>query len=77
MVTEEVDKKFIHQMEWLQFVTGRKWCDYVSLCTDIKRMRYWQKRFYIDDIRRKEIEKIYLEFEKELRMNLKKFGIAV
>ncbi len=76
MLSGDIDKKYLHQIEWLQFVTGRSWCDYVALCPDLKSMRYWQKRFELTDIRRKEIGKIYLAFEAELEANLKKFGVA-
>lgn len=76
MIADTVDKSYLHQMEWTCFVTGKKWCDYVSLCPDLKSMRYWQKRFFLTDERRAEIEKIYLAFESELEGHLERFGVS-
>lgn len=53
---EEVSKKYVAQMQMQMYVTGRKWCDYVGFCPEIKPYIYI-KRFYPDKETFKKLEK--------------------
>ena len=66
IITNEIPKQYLCQMQWGLFLSGRKWCDYVVYNPD-----YTKSPLYVDHVERSEkmIEALkanYLAFESEL-----------
>lgn len=74
----DIDKKYLSQIKWCLFVTGRKWWDYVGYCetmpepltSDIRRLKR-------EDLEIEKVEEIAFSFVRELEENLIKFGIWI
>lgn len=64
ILNEEIDGKYLTQMQWGLCVTGRKWCDYVSFSPAFPgEMQIWIRRVPRDD-------KLIAELEMEARIFL-------
>lgn len=60
-------KAYIDQMQGLMWITGRKWCDFISYRPESKSRPFWSKRYFRDDGYIKEMQiKIYM-FVNELK----------
>lgn len=67
LLSENIDGKYILQMQFQLAVTGRKWCDFVSFDPRLPaEMQLWIKRVYRDDAKIAEIEKEVRAFLGEL-----------
>ena len=44
MTVADIPKGYYCQMQWLMFITGRAWCDYVVFCPEFTPLDYVQTR---------------------------------
>lgn len=69
------EKKYIWQMHWLMYVTGRKWCDYVGYCKELPcPADMWIWRLERDDKTIEQIDKMVAKFKTEFDQALIKLG---
>jgi hypothetical protein len=67
LLTETIDGRYIKQMQWQMFCTGREWCDFVSYDPrSPEPMRLWIKRVNRDDAMIDEMVAEVNKFLKEL-----------
>lgn len=67
LLGDEIDGKYIKQMQWQMACTGRKWCDFVSFDPRMpETMRLFIKRVNRDDAMIAQLEKDILQFLGEL-----------
>lgn len=65
LIDKEIDRKYILQMQWQMYCTGRKWCDFVSYDNRLPNtLRLFIKRIERDE---KMIEEIKQEVDKFLK----------
>lgn len=78
LITKEIDKKYIYQMQWQLFCTDRAWCDYVSYDNRLpENLRLFIKRVYRDDKLIEEIKAEVIKFLEELDNTIKLLLIGV
>lgn len=66
LLTEKIDKKYIYQMQWQMYCTGREWCDFVSYDGRMpQHLRLCIIRIYLDEVQliemKSEVEKFIFE----------------
>ena len=72
------EKKYITQMEWGLFVTGRNWWDYHGYCKELQEpLTSWTWRLERDRDRMREMAEKALTFLDNLDKNLEKLGLAL
>lgn len=77
-ITQEIDKKYIYQMQWQMYCTGRSWCDYVSYDNRLsEKLRLFIKRVYRDEKLIEEIKAEVIKFLEELDNTIKLLLIGV
>jgi putative phage-type endonuclease len=64
LLTGSIDSKYIYQMQWQMYCTGRKWCDFVSYDSRMpEHLKLFIKRVERDE---KQLSEIKAEVEKFL-----------
>lgn len=77
-MTETIDPKHVSQMLWVLFVTGRKWCDYVGYCGDIRsELQLYVKRFEISEEQISHFEKIVTAVDGQIANFLRDRGLIL
>ena len=66
IITNDIPKQYISQMQWGMFLSGRKWCDYVVYNPDYTKSPLYVDRVYRSDTLIETLKENYLAFESEL-----------
>ena len=78
IIDGEPDKKYVWQMHWLMYVTGRQWCDYIGYCKELPQPScFWTWRLSHDDKIIESIDKMVVKFKKEFDDALVKLGVEI
>lgn len=77
LVSESPEKKYIHQIEWCLFVTGREWWDYFGYCETLpETIKHYRQRITLPDERKAEITKISNNFLTKLQATLERLDLT-
>jgi len=77
VILSSIDKKYLNQIRWCLFVTGRDWWDYLGYCETMPEpltghiIRFEREKCGMD-----EVENVALEFVEQLEQTLIKFEIG-
>ncbi len=67
LLTEDIDTRYIKQMNWQLNLTARSWCDYVSFDPRLPvEMQLFRKRVFRDDLLIKDMEREVRSFLAEV-----------
>ena len=66
IITNDIPKPYLCQMQWGMFLSGRKWCDYVVYNPDYTKSPLYVDRVQIDEKMIEILKANYLAFESEL-----------
>lgn len=75
---DEIDKKYLWQIKWNLFCTGREYWDYFGYCAGLPgELAYYEKRIYAKDINFSEIEERLTFFMSNLNEFLNQFNLNI
>jgi hypothetical protein len=78
VIDDEPEKKYVWQIHWLMYVTGRDWCDYIGYCKELPEPAcFYNKRYERDESIIEKINNQVDSFKKEFDINLEKLGFSL
>jgi hypothetical protein len=73
---EKPCKAYVDQMQGLMWITGRKWCDFISFRPESRFRPYWSTRYYRDDEYIKEMAIEITMFVSDLKKEIEKLTVT-
>lgn len=71
LISGDVDRDYIHQMQWQMACSGRRWCDFISFDPRVpQKIRMFTKRCFRDPVYIESLEAQAEQFLKELDVKL-------
>jgi putative phage-type endonuclease len=73
LLSEQIDAKYLLQIQWQLACTGRQWCDFISFDPRLPaEMQLFVKRIHRDDVEATKLEAAVFEFLSEVESTIEK-----